>query len=316
MATNEMEMQKKHREQELDKYHKASLVREEYLLRRQKKEILERCRRVAIVGAEHIDSNSASYVQTQKLLGLGMEIVPVMAHCPTYLGVPCYPRLLEVPGTIDAVQVYPGEGVDLLAVAREAVQKKAIVFWIEEARASQEVREFLADSKVHVVEDENLAREYIRHSTVPLMVRRPPQPSTRAVRVAERMTPGPVTVQPDDAVKDALAKMKKGGFRHLPVVDANGKLVGMLSDRDVRLIRPSLAFVKDEEAALQFWSTSVRQAMVFNPVTVDPDASIETAAELLLRWEVGALPVVKDRDVLVGIITYADLLRELLARRN
>jgi CBS domain-containing protein len=54
--------------------------------------------------------------------------------------------------------------------------------------------------------------------------------------------------------------------------------------------------------------------MVFNPVTIDPEGSIEAAAELMLHWGVGALPVVKDRDVLVGIITYTDLLRELVAR--
>ena len=100
----------------------------------------------------------------------------------------------------------------------------------------------------------------------------------------------------------------------MPVVDAEGKLIGMLSDRDIRLVRPSLAFVKDEEAALQIWSTSVRQAMVFSPVSIEPEASIEAAAELMLHWGVGALPVVKDRDVLVGIITYTDLLRELIAR--
>ena len=99
----------------------------------------------------------------------------------------------------------------------------------------------------------------------------------------------------------------------MPVVDEDGKLIGMLSDRDIRLIRPSLAFVKDEDAALQIWSTAVRQAMVFNPVPIAPDASIGIAAKLMLRWEVGTLPVVRDKDVLVGIITYTDLLRELAA---
>jgi acetoin utilization protein AcuB len=108
--------------------------------------------------------------------------------------------------------------------------------------------------------------------------------------------------------------MKKGHFHHLPVVDQDGRLVAMLSDRDIRLIRPSLAFVHDEEASLQLWSTFVRQAMVFNPVTISAEAPIEAAAELMLRWGVGALPVVKDRDILVGIITYTDLLRELVTR--
>jgi CBS domain-containing protein/predicted CoA-binding protein len=299
--------------EELEKYRKAALAKEQYLRRRQKKDIFERCRRIAVVGARPLDPTSASYVQTQKLLGLGVEIVPVMANCPNYLGVRCYPRLSDVPGAIDVVQVYPTEAMDLLAIAREAAHKKAAVFWVE-GEASAEVREVLAGANMYVVEHENLAREYIRHHTGPQLESRKPQQSAGGGRVANRMTLAPVTVHPSDGIKDALAKMKKGGFRHLPVVDAEGKLIGMLSDRDIRLVRPSLAFVKDEEAALQIWSTSVRQAMVFNPVSIEPEASIEAAAQLMLHWGVGALPVVKDRDVLVGIITYTDLLRELIAR--
>jgi acetoin utilization protein AcuB len=210
------------------------------------------------------------------------------------------------------VQVYPDGDVDLAGIAKEAIEKKAKVFWIEEASADQAVRAMLADGGVQVVEHENLVREYIKHSSAPLQEGRERQDG-QGTKVADRMTLGPVTVHPGDGIKDALAKMKAGRFRHLPVVDESGNLIGMLSDRDIRLIRPSLAFVTGEEAALQIWSTAVRQAMVFNPVTIAPDASIGTAAKLMLRWEVGALPVVKDKDVLVGIITYTDLLRELAA---
>jgi acetoin utilization protein AcuB len=128
------------------------------------------------------------------------------------------------------------------------------------------------------------------------------------------MTKNPVTVKPGDTLKEALDKMKKGRFRHLPVVDEEGKLIGMISDRDIRLIRPSLAFVSSEDAAVQLWLTAVRQAAVFNPVTIPPDAPLEQAAELMLRWEVGALPVTTAGEKLVGIISYADLLREFVAR--
>ena len=313
MAANQAEehVQAQHREAELEKYRRAAQAREEYLLRRQRKEALERCRRVAIVGARS-DPNSASYVQTEKLLGLGVEVLPVAQDCRTYIGAPCYPRLLDVPGAIDVVQIYPAAGVDLATVAKDALQMKAKVFWVEEASADAAVREMLADGGIQVVENENLVREYIKHSSAPLHEGRERQDSWGA-KVADRMTLGPVTVHPGDGIKDALAKMKAGRFRHLPVVGEDGELIGMLSDRDIRLIRPSLAFVNDEDAGLQIWSTAVRQAMVFNPVTIAPDASIRTAAQLMLRWEVGALPVVKDKEVLVGIITYTDLLREFVA---
>ncbi len=127
------------------------------------------------------------------------------------------------------------------------------------------------------------------------------------------MTKNPVTVKPGDALNEALDKMKKGGFRHLPVVDEEGKLIGMISDRDIRLIRPSLAFVSSEDAAAQLWSIAVRQAAVFNPVTIPPDAPLEQAAELMLRWEVGGLPVVDKDGKPIGIVTYTDLLREFVA---
>jgi acetoin utilization protein AcuB len=87
----------------------------------------------------------------------------------------------------------------------------------------------------------------------------------------------------------------------------------MLSDRDVRLIRPSLAFVTSDTEALQLASMAVRQAAVFNPVTVHADVSLVAAAEILLRWEIGALPVVGAGDKLLGIITYTDILREFVA---
>jgi CBS domain-containing protein len=126
------------------------------------------------------------------------------------------------------------------------------------------------------------------------------------------MTKNPVTVKPDDSIKDAMRMMEKGHFRHLPVVDEKGKLLGMLSDRDIRLIRPSLVFVSTEDAMVQLWSIAVQQAAVFDPITVRADASLGEAAQLMLRWHVGGLPVVDGKGTLVGIITYTDLLRELV----
>jgi CBS domain-containing protein len=93
-------------------------------------------------------------------------------------------------------------------------------------------------------------------------------------------------------------------------------LIGMLTDRDIRLIRPSLAFVSKEDAAVQLWSISVQQAAVFDPVSVKPDTSLREAAELMLRWHVGGLPVVDDHDKLTGMITYTDILREFIGREG
>jgi acetoin utilization protein AcuB len=130
------------------------------------------------------------------------------------------------------------------------------------------------------------------------------------------MTKNPATVKPDDGLKDAIWKMDHGHFRHLPVIDEHGKLIGMLTDRDIRLIRPSLAFTDKEEAAVQLWSIAVQQAAVFDPITVKPDTSLKEVAETMLRWHVGGLPVVEDHDKVVGMITYTDILREFVGRED
>lgn len=130
------------------------------------------------------------------------------------------------------------------------------------------------------------------------------------------MAKSPATVKPDDGLKDAMWKMEHGHFRHLPVIDEQGKLIGMLTDRDVRQIKPSPAFTSKEEAAVQLWSISVQQAAVFHPVSVKPDQSLREAAELMLRWHIGGVPVVEDNDKLVGILTYTDILHEFVGHAD
>jgi CBS domain-containing protein len=264
---------------------------------------------VAIIGLS-ADPRSESYVRTAKLLGVGMEVAPLFSQAPSYLGIPAYSRLDEVPGPVDIVQVYPYGNVQLLEVARDAIKKGAKAFWIEEGSASPEAVEALSGAGIQIVEYESLVREYLKHfpSSEPVS-----RASRSNARVVDRMTRNVVTAQLNDSIKDAIEKMKQGHFRHLPVVNEEGMLVAMLSDRDVRLIRPSLAFVTLETEAVQLASMSVRQAAVFNPVTVHADVSLVTAAEILLRWEIGALPVVASGDKLLGIITYTDLLREFVA---
>jgi CBS domain-containing protein len=182
--------------------------------------------------------------------------------------------------------------------------------------ASPEIENILAEGHVQLFEYEELITEYLKHTpgaygAVPAARR-----EKKGVKVKERMSKNPESVKPDDGLKDAIWKMERGHFRHLPVVDDGGKLAGMLTDRDIRLIRPSLAFVNKEDAMVQLWSISVQQAAVFDPISVKPETTLKEAAELMLRWHVGGLPVVEDEDRLVGIITYTDLLREFVGREE
>ena len=304
------------RQDQIDRYWAGDLARKTYLFRKQRKAILENCRRIAVVGASD-DPNSPSFICIEKLLGLGLEIIPVFAGRESLLGLRCYGRLSEVPGKLDIVQVYPSEGVDYQELAREAVAKSVNTFWMEPGlAASREVENILVNGRVHLVEYENLETEYLKHlpftTTAGVAMRK----DRKATRVRDRMSRNPATVKPDDGLKDAIWKMEHGHFRHLPVIDEHGKLIGMLTDRDIRLIRPSLAFTDKQEAAVQLWSISVLQAAVFDPISVKPDTSLREAAELMLRWHVGGLPVVEDHDKPVGMITYTDLLREFVGREE
>ena len=301
------------REEMIERYWAGDLTRRVYLLRRQRKAILEHCSRIAVVGASN-SLNDASFIAIEKLLGMGLEIIPIFSDRESLLGVRCYGQLRDVPGKIDIVQVYPNPQINFVELAQQAVEKHVTTFWIEPGMAaSSEVEDILADGQVQLVEYESLKREYLKHTPfatglAPSALRK----DKKAAKVKERMTKHPATVQPNDGLKDAVWKMEQGHFRHLPVVDEDGKLLGMLSDRDARLIRPSLAFVSKEDAMVQLWSIAVQQAAVFDPIKVKPDTTLKEAAELMLRWQVGGLPVVDERDEVVGIITYTDLLREFV----
>lgn len=318
MAEREMaeeSLPMKHRDELVQQYWAGDMARRVYLLRRQRKAILENCRRIAVVGVS-TDPNSASFAAVEKLLGLGLEVIPVFADRESFLGLRCFARVRDIPGRIDIVQVYPGESIDVLEVAREAVDKGASTFWIEQnIAASREVEEILVNGRVQLVEYENLVNEYVKHMPMTVMAAAGRR-EKKATRVRERMTRNPATVKPDDGLKDAIWKMEHGHFRHLPVVEDSGKLIGMLTDRDIRLIRPSLAFVSREDAMVQLWSISVQQAAVFDPISVRPENTLKEAADMMLRWHVGGLPVVDDHVKLVGIITYTDLLREFVGREE
>jgi CBS domain-containing protein len=290
----------------------GDMARKAYLLRRQRKGILENCSRVAVAGASS-DPDHQSYIALEKLLGMGLEVIPVCPGRESLLGVRCYTHLREIPGKIDIVQIFPNETVDCTELAKESVEKQVGAFWMEPGHAaSQEIENILVNGRVQLVEYEELVTEYAKHTSRGFVSAPVPRREKNSVKVKERMTKNPQSVKPDDGLKEAIAKMERGHFRHLPVVEDDGKLVGMLTDRDIRLIRPSLAFVNKEDAMVQLWSIAVQQAAVFDPISVKPDVTLKQAGELLLRWHVGGLPVVDDEERLVGIITYTDLLREFV----
>ena len=128
------------------------------------------------------------------------------------------------------------------------------------------------------------------------------------MNVRDLMTTSPITVGPETPVLDARQLMVDKRFRHVLIADGP-KLLGIVTDRDIRLNLPSPA------TSLSVWEINyllarltVASVMTKSLVTVSPRQDTREAALLMLDHKIGALPVV-DGGLLVGIITETDLLR-------
>lgn len=145
-------------------------------------------------------------------------------------------------------------------------------------------------------------------------------PATMALtmRVRDYMTSAVSSLSEEAWLLDAALMIRRSGKRHVPVVTAENKVVGIISDRDVSRLAPSLlSGLTAEEYNRVFETTPIAQVMTKNPITIAPDAPIAEAVTLLHVKKIGALPVVEN-EKLVGILTVTDvlgLLQELLASK-
>jgi CBS domain-containing protein len=120
------------------------------------------------------------------------------------------------------------------------------------------------------------------------------------VKVKDLMTPRPTVVRPEDTASQAATLMKQNDCGAIPVVTDGGKLVGIVTDRDIVL--RAVAAGKDPR------STPVSAVMTADPVTLSPGASADEAEKLMADRQVRRLPVVEGGR-LVGIVVTAQLAR-------
>ena len=131
----------------------------------------------------------------------------------------------------------------------------------------------------------------------------------KPLSVADLMSRNPITVQPDTPLREVLNLMRRDDCRQLPVVDANGSLVGIVTDRDVRLAMNSPLTLRERWQDTELLeSVTAEGCMSADPVTVGADSPAYLAAEMLITYKFGALPVV-EADSLVGIISVTDFLQ-------
>jgi acetoin utilization protein AcuB len=126
--------------------------------------------------------------------------------------------------------------------------------------------------------------------------------------VADLMTLEPDVVTPDTSLLEVFERMKAEGCRQFPVLDQDGQLVGIITDRDLRLAMNSpLVLHARSEDLLLLGAANVGAVMTPHPVTVSPDTPACQAARMLSTYKFGALPVLEGDEV-VGIVSVTDFL--------
>lgn len=133
--------------------------------------------------------------------------------------------------------------------------------------------------------------------------------------VTKAMTRKVITVRPEDNLLDTRELMKTHKIHHIPVVEEGDRLVGIISDRDLRSAMPSSLYYESgsERERVKLEKFKVRDVMTTNVITLSLRDTIQDALLLLLKYDVGALPVVHSDGRLVGILAVRDLLRALVS---
>lgn len=127
--------------------------------------------------------------------------------------------------------------------------------------------------------------------------------------VRDYMSQPPIVISPNTPISDALKMMRERRIRRLPVVNPAGRLIGIVSDKDLLHAEPSPA------TSLSIWEITyllgritVEQVMTRDVLTVDPTTPLEDAAQIMVDRKIGGLPVV-ETDQVLGIITETDIFR-------
>jgi acetoin utilization protein AcuB len=123
-----------------------------------------------------------------------------------------------------------------------------------------------------------------------------------------------ITIDKEASVFEAQEKMAANGIRHLPIVDADNRLIGIVTDRDIRSAMPYSLIKKKgvAEEREKLAQLKVEDIMVRNPTTIPPNYTIQDALLLIQKKKVGAFPVVDDAGKLRGILSVRDLLRAFI----
>jgi len=132
--------------------------------------------------------------------------------------------------------------------------------------------------------------------------------------ISESMTRKLITISKSTPVVEARSLMKNSKIRHLPVVEEDGRLIGMVTDRDIRSAIPGNRYTKpdDGEEADRYAGLTAGDIMTTDLIVVEPTYTIQDALLMFQKNVVGALPVVDAQFHLKGIVSVRDLMRTFI----
>jgi len=119
-----------------------------------------------------------------------------------------------------------------------------------------------------------------------------------------------ITIEKNEDIFEAKALMAKHHIRHLPVVEKDNRLIGIVTDRDIRRALPS-SLLHEHESGKEIKSLSgfkAKDIMTKDPITITPAYTIQDALLLIQKKRMGAFPVVDEHGILKGIISIRDLM--------
>lgn len=131
-----------------------------------------------------------------------------------------------------------------------------------------------------------------------------------AIQASQIMSKPVVTLDKLTPIEDALMLFKEKRFRHVPIVDEEKKLCGILSDRSL------LSFSPSEKKIDFLFGKNVQDFMIFKVLLSKPEAKIRDIAKTLLEARIGAMPIVDNLLVPIGIITRSDILRTIVSHEE
>lgn len=130
------------------------------------------------------------------------------------------------------------------------------------------------------------------------------------IKVEELMKRDVHSIHMDTLLGEAMELCSDRKIRHLPVLDDNEELVGLITDRDLRYyISPRIGTLSENSADRETLMRRVHLVMVRNVIATSPDTPLKEAARLMRDHRVGCLPVIDADRRVVGLLTTSDILR-------